>query len=123
MLRRTEATIIQHTETCLSSLLRFSAYYAGKLAPDERSANSVMRKIAEEAGRDGTMLNGPNGSSDNEASMQAETAFERLLWVESASAEAVMNNTKSECSFPTQQADEAKFIRWAYQDGMSLVEL
>lgn len=77
--RRAEAVITKHTEACLASLLRVSAYYAGKFAPDERSVSSVMRRIAEEVGKDGVVLSRPNESGDNEAIMQAETAFERLL--------------------------------------------
>jgi hypothetical protein len=75
---RSVAAIDQHTEICLSSLLRISGYYAGKIAPDERSANTVMRRIAEEIEKDGVMINGSR--SETAQVMQAETAFERLLY-------------------------------------------
>lgn len=74
---RSIAAIDQHTEICLSSLLRISGYYAGKIAPDERSANTVLRRIAEEIEKDGIVLNGSR--SETATVMQAETAFERLL--------------------------------------------
>lgn len=75
---RSEAAIDRHTDVCLSSLLRISAYYAGKIAPDERSASTVMRRITEEIGKDGVVLEGSRGETAQV--MQAETAFERLSY-------------------------------------------
>ncbi|KAF8323104.1 hypothetical protein DL93DRAFT_625081 [Clavulina sp. PMI_390] len=96
---RAETAISTHTEACLASLLRVSSYYASKFSPDERSANAVLRKIADEVGKDGIVLNHANGSSGPAAVLQPETAFERLL-------------------LPSQQAEDSKFLRWAYQDAM-----